>query len=337
MRSMSLVAPALLSLASFAGEALAWNAHGHRTITYVALEGFGSAAPEWLRDPAVRHQIAYQASEADRWRGTRAPALGHVNSPDHYIDLDVLGQFGLTVETIPPLRNEYLRAMAIAKHEHPENVDPYDVSRDRDRSKEWPGFLPHAITEQYAKLVSSFNTVRILEAVDEPSRVHQLAQARANAVYHMGMLSHFVGDAAQPLHTTVHHHGWIGENPDGYSTDYGIHAYIDGGVVDHHGIIYSTLLPGARFDRQVNGADPWRDAIEHIERSFAHVETVYKLEKSGELREDAGKAFIVERLTDGATMLAAMYSAAYEAAAPTDGQIINFIKYDELKAETLPE
>ena len=59
------------------------------------------------------------------------------------------------------------------------------------------GMLAYAIAEHYAKLQSSYNTVRILEGLGDPSRALQLEEARSNALYHMGQLSHFVGDAAQ--------------------------------------------------------------------------------------------------------------------------------------------
>lgn len=202
---------------------LAWNAHGHRTITVLAVEGMPQDAPAWLRDPQYLKMIAEQSSEPDRWRGTRIPPLGHENGPDHYLDVELLEEFGLTLQTLPPYRYDFLRAMAIAKHEHPEKVTPYDLADDDQRQYEWPGFAAHSITEHYAKLVSSFNTWRVLDAIvrdrpqEQEQRKHQVELARVNVIYHMGVLSHFVGDMAQPLHATKHHHGWVGDNPNGYT------------------------------------------------------------------------------------------------------------------------
>ena len=53
--------------------------------------------------------------------------------------------------------------------------------------------------------------------------------ARANIIYIMGVMGHYVGDASQPLHTTIHHHGWVGPNPNGYTTNRTFHSWIDGG------------------------------------------------------------------------------------------------------------
>ena len=74
----------------------------------------------------------------------------------------------------------------------------------------------------------------------------------------MGILAHFVGDAAQPLHTTKHHHGWKGDNPNGYTTENSIHAYIDGGVIktqriDAEGVSLCDLAVaqyGVRVDKR---------------------------------------------------------------------------------------
>lgn len=317
--------------------ALAWNAEGHRTVTYLALDGLPTDMPDWLRERAVRDRVAYQSSEPDRWRGTRSLTLAHENNPDHYLDVDDLDQFGLTLETVPPLRYEFLKAMIIAKHEHPELVDPYDDSKDADRTREWPGFLLQAIAEHYAKLRSSFNTYRILDSLRDPTRSAQLAQARENVIYEMGVLSHFVGDAAQPLHTTKHHHGWVGPNPNGYTTDFAFHAYIDGGVIRRHGLTFDALRPMTTYDQRVNGDDPWNDEIVYIRRSFENVEPLYRLQKSGELEREAGRKFIAARLTDAASMLEAMYHAAWIASAPTDEQAASFVKYDEFQPGTLPK
>src|SRR6185436_364951 len=132
-------------------------------------------------------------------------------------DCEDLEQFGLSLPNIPRLRYEYVKAMVTARIERAD--PPYDASRDQDHAKEWPGFLPYAIDEHYDKLRSSFNTLRVLEAVNDPARAAARGQARENVIYEMGILSHLVGDATQPLHTTRHHHGWVGPNPNGFTTD----------------------------------------------------------------------------------------------------------------------
>lgn len=327
----------VLLIASAASPASAWDAHGHRTITYLALDGLPSDFPAWAHESPGRHQVAYQSNEADRWRGSRMDYLAHENSPDHYLDVDLLEPFGLTLAKLPKLRYEYLRALVLAKHEHPDTVPPYDAAGDRARTKEWPGLLPYAIVEHYAKLQSSFQTVRILEKLNDPARQHQLAQARANAIYHMGVLGHFVGDAAQPLHTTKHFNGWVGANPNEYTTSNKFHAFIDGDVLDVHGLTYATMRDPMRYDRRVDPRDPWNDALALIGRSFDQVEPLYKLERDRELTQAPGKELIRTQLSDAAATLAAFYRAAWISSAPDEKAIRDFLRFNNFKPELLPE
>lgn len=314
-----------------AAPAQAWNAHGHRTVTLLALDGLAPDTPSFLKEAGVAARIAEQSNEPDRWRGTRATAINAGPNLDHYIDVEDLEQFGLKLGQLPRPRYEYLRTMAAAKAEHPEKFPPYDAVRDPDRSKEFPGFLPHAIDEHFAKLESSFNTLRILEALKDPAREAQLAQARENVVYEMGILSHYVADAAQPLHTTRHHHGWVGENPGGYTTENGFHSYIDGRVLEIHKLDYESLKGRVKFGAAPKPGEVWPQSLAYIQRSFDQVEPLYKMQKDGGLTKEAGKEEISARLCDGAEFLAALYNAAWAASKPTDGEVSSFVKYSELK------
>lgn len=327
-----------------APRALAWDAHGHRTITLLAMDAFEKSVDAtgekssiaWLLTPESRAQAGYQSGEPDRYRAIRAAQLKHENDPDHYIDIEDLEPFGLTFRTIPPLRYEYFRAMAIAKHEHPEHALPYNQKTDTAKVTEFPGYLPYSIMEHYWKLVSSFRQVRVLEKLNDTSRSSQMAAARANVIFEMGQLSHFVGDGAQPLHTTRHHHGWskLEENPEGFTTNNGFHAYIDTTVLGLFGFNYESLKGKRRVERKVNAEDPWTDVLDHIEASFNGVKPLYVLQKSGELEKDAGRAFIEARLCDGASMLGAMYAAAWKASAMSDKDAQDFVRYDQVSPAT---
>ncbi|MGQ0628087.1 MAG: hypothetical protein ACT4PL_08310 [Phycisphaerales bacterium] len=341
IRPSHLAVFAALSGAALAAPALGWDAAGHRAITWLALDGLDPAAPAYLKDEARRHATGWQAAEADRWRNIKAPLyLAHENNPDHYIDVEDLVPFGLTLATVPKLRYQYVAVMAVQRHEHPKGPDgksqPYNPKLDPAGQQEWPGFLPHAIVEQHAKLVSTFKTLRTLEKLADPARAPQLEMTRTNVMTLMGTLAHFVGDAAQPLHTTTHHHGWVGDNPHGYTVDRGFHSYIDGTILNIHGLNYHTLKPGQTYTREVGGTDPWEAVIAHIERSYDKVVPLYELKKSGELTRDEGKAFIAERLHDAAATLAALYNSAWKLSEPTEQEVKDFLRYDGFKPSELP-
>jgi hypothetical protein len=327
--------PLVLLLLAATPTVFAWGARGHRTITCLAIDGLPADAPAWMRDPATRLRIADESNEPDRLRGTPLPVLGHENDPEHYLDVEDLEQFGLTLETISPFRYDYVRDMAVAKYVHPEMVEPYDPTKDKDHAKEWPGFLPHAIAEHYARLRASFNTLRILDSLNDTARAEQLLMARENCIHEMGMLSHFVGDGAQPLHTTRHHHGWVGENPNHYTTDRGFHSYIDTGVVEHHGLTVASVFHVVKFGVTVNADDPWAQTIRYIRRSFEKVEPLYILQRDGQLQKEAGKEFIIERFADAASMLSAMYWAAWTSSKPDERQVQAWVKFNNLNPSVL--
>lgn len=309
----------------------AWSAPGHRTITRLAIALLPDDVPAWLREPDAVEIAAYQSNEPDRWRGTRTPALAHENNGDHYIDLELLTDHKLTLRTLPRLRYQYVDALIrTTAHGNDAGTERRGViSFDPEKI----GFLPYAIMEHYAKLVSSMNTVRILETLADPARERQLAAARANVLREMGQLSHFVGDAGQPLHTTIHHHGWVGDNPKGYTTDSGFHRYIDDDVVALHALnlagldTYRTPMAAIRSD------SVWEATLALIERSFDSLEPLYDLEKSGELQQDPGKVFIAKRMCDSASVLAGLYYRAWLEAEPTEQQVESFVKYNALAAE----
>ncbi len=318
---------ALIGALGFSCPARAWDGHGHRVVTQIAMDGvrLDPLMPLWLSEPAAVRRAMYQAVEPDRWRSQRTPALLHINNPDHFLDIEDLESFGLTIDTMPSLRNEYVRVLAVAKSQHPERFVSYNPALDPFKDREWPGFVAHSMIEQYAKLQSSFRTLRTIEAAGVEGRASQVEQARANVLYHIGVLSHFVADAAQPLHTTKHFNGWAGENPAGYTTSNRFHAYIDGGVVELHHIDYQSLRPLAHFDLCVKADDPWGDILAHLKRSHSHMEEVYRMEKDGSLDRQPGMKLIEERLLDGAGMLYAMIRAAWETSEPEGGEIRRFI------------
>lgn len=333
-----LVSLAALGLGAVAAPAAAWDAPGHRMITWLALDGLPAEAPEFLRAPATRHAVAWQAAEPDRWRGVPSTFLRHENAPDHYIDVEDLEQFGLTLESLPPLRYRYVSSMAVSRHVHPELMrEPYNPKFDPAGDKEWPGFALHSVVEHHAKLIASFRTWRILDRLHDPARAPQLEMAKANVLVQMGVLSHMVGDLSQPLHTTKHFNGWVGDNPRGFTTAKTFHAYIDGGVVSLHGFRYAVLKPGQRFEARIESdLNPWGELLAYVRASFDKVTPLYELEQSGELNDEKGKAFIAERLHAGAEMLSALYVSAWRASAIDDKAVEEFKKFDGFDAGELP-
>jgi hypothetical protein len=318
--------------------ALAWDGAGHRMITRVALANLREEMPAWLRDDTTEFASSDMSQTPDRWRSVRVPQLTHLNNPDHYLDVDDLVPLGMTLRTMPALRHEYVKQITLARAKPDFAGEPINEAKDVAKTDEYPGFLPIATLETYGKLVGAFKVVRTLEelakqpgASDATSgrRARQIEAAQWAARVHLGQLAHYVGDTSQPLHTTKHHHGWVGENPKAYTTDRGIHSYIDGDILKLHDINDADLAKAADFSRELNLDDIWGETLGAIERSFAQVDPLYAMHQSGELQQEKGKAFIVERLADSAAQLNAIVEAAWMQAAPTPKEVSDMTRYEE--------
>ena len=326
----------VIGLIMASGAAWGWDAHGHRTITSAALDALPQELPAFLRDAELKAQIASNANEPDRIRNITEPAITHINGPDHYLNIEKLYPYGLSLETIPRLRYDYLGALVLARDHHPEKIEPYKPERDPKRANEWPGFLPYAIEENYGRLVSGFRALRVMEALPpavgasesvKSECANELERARRMIAVQIGMLSHYVGDAAQPLHTTAQYNGWTGPNPQGYTESRKFHGYIDGGVLSLHKIDLAAVEAKPIPDHNV-GKDVWPAIISHIKRSFDTFVPLYELQKSGALNKDEGKEFILERLRDGSGMLRDLIVAAWHAAEPKPKDLENDPKWD---------
>jgi hypothetical protein len=315
------------ALATLAFSARAWDYEGHHAINELALASLPPNFPAFALTPETRVRIAYLAGEPDRWRNETSLrngtglALGHVNGPDHYFDLEDIYQYGLTPETLPPLRYDFLAAIVKARKAHPERFPAIDPARDSDHTRELSGFLPWAITENYEKLQSGFSTLAALEKAGGTSE--EIANAQQNIVYVMGVMGHFVGDASQPLHTTKHFNGWVGDNPNGYTTEHTFHAWIDGGFFRKTGGIDVHKLTAQihTAEKIPAAADPngiFKTAVHFITANNQLVEPLYKLEKAGKLSGEGdtseGRAFLETQLVKSGQLLGELWLTAWQTA-----------------------
>jgi hypothetical protein len=334
-RLLSRALAAACAAAAVSATAVGWGGEGHEAITYLALDALearlGDDGPAWLYATDYRDRAAFESNTPDRRRAIRNPVMRHENNAEHYIDVDMLPDFGMTLRTIPRLRYEFVANIMRERAERPGDFEAWDREDDPGMEYPFPGFAPYAAMEAYTKLQSAFRVVRILEetAGADPRLLAHLEQARAEAVHHIGALSHWIGDLAQPLHTTIHHHGWVGPNPEGYTTEYAFHAYIDSGVLNDHDLVYATVKPLATVTvRDIDPGDPWGDILAHIEESFDQMERTYRDDRDGVLTTDEGRRFICDRLAHGAGALAGLVAAAWTSAEPTDEERENFRRYE---------
>lgn len=291
----TLSSPAFIVLASVflhASFAFAWGNEGHRIINHLAATCLPADAPAFLRSQAAIGEIEYLGPEPDRWRSPAEAELNAAQAPEHFIDLELADVLG----PIPRRRLDF-EAEVFAAHQRPEKI----------------GLQPWAATEVWERLKAALREYRRLSAAHQDTR--EVEQA---AIFYAGWLGHYVGDASQPLHTTVQYNGWTGPNPNGYTTAHKIHWQFEGPFVGAN-LHEADVQPHMTAVHAIDG-DVFADYVTYIRHSALYVERVYQLEKTGGFDGQGtpeSRKFTAERLAAGASMLRDMiYTAWLDSAKP---------------------
>jgi hypothetical protein len=305
-----------------AGSAGAWDYEGHRVINQLALASLPTNFPAFVLAADQRERVAFLSGEPDRWRNNAGLALRHDNGPDHYIDLEELKLCDLTPAQLPPLRYTFAGVFSLARATHPERFAAIDPESDRDQTRELTGFLPWTIVEYTEKLESCFSYLKTFErAGGTPA---EIANAQADVIYVMGVMGHYVGDGAQPLHTTIHFNGWVGDNPNGYTTRHTFHSWIDGGYFRKTGEpdlqkLAAKIHPARHVGEPGVQDALFRAVVAYLVEQNKLVEPLYQLEKDGQLSGEgepglAGGPFLEDQLVKGGQMLGDLWLTAWQEA-----------------------
>lgn len=331
MKTFSIVAVSLLAVSISSSRA--WDYEGHRAVNQLALASLPTNFPAFAKTPEARERIAFLAGEPDRWRNVSDDqSLAHCNGPDHYLDMEEIEEYGLTPETLPPLRYDFAAKLAVERALHPEKFPPIDPAKNKDHTRQLIGFAPWAIAEYCGKLRSEFSYLKAFQ--NYGGTPDEIANAEANIIYVMGVMGHFVGDGAQPLHATIHHHGWVGPNPNGYTTNSGFHGFIDGGFFKKSGGIDVASLSGKMKPAKIVGdplisGDLFKQLIVYFDGTEKLVEPLYRLEEEQKLNPDdphsEGKQFLDNQLVRGGQMLGDLWFSAWQQATE-DRYLVNQLK-----------
>ena len=294
--AISLAPIALILLQSSA--AFAWGNEGHTAINRVAAQKIPATMPSFLRHAVI--EIAYLGPEPDRWRSPSEFALKNAQEADHFIDLERVSW----LDPLPPGRYEFYRKLyekRAVTEDHPDDYLPERV-----------GLQPYITMEVYGRLKAAFREYRQRLAAHQPTLAVQQA-----IIFYAGWLGHYVADGSQPLHTTIQYNGWVGPNPNGYTTQHTIHgefesAYVAANITDK---AFAGLVKAPeRLD------DPFARYVAYLRQSNGMVDNVYALEKTGGFTGKGTPAafeFTTHRLAAGSQMLLDLwYTAWMESAIP---------------------
>ncbi|MGA8215906.1 MAG: nuclease [Candidatus Sulfotelmatobacter sp.] len=275
------------------GFAFAWGNEGHTYVNRVAAQKIPADMPRFLRRAVA--ELTYLGPEPDRWRSPSELQLKNAQKPDHFIDLERMAW----LDPLPATRYEFYRKLyekRATTTDHPDNYLPEHV-----------GLQPYITLEIFGRLKAAFREYRRLRQLHQPT-----APVEHAIVFYAGWLGHYVADGSQPLHTTVQYNGWVGPNPNGYTTEHKIHALFETTYVAQN-------IAAKDFSNLVRApehlTDPFQQYVTYLRESNRQVETVYALEKAGGF---TGKGtpeaftFTTQRLAAGSQMLLNLWYTAWQ-------------------------
>ena len=296
---------AALLLAALPTQAHAWGATGHRIVGELGMEALPEELPAFLRTPQAVADVAELAREPDRWKGA-GKLHDSDRDPAHFIDVDDAGLImgGPPLAALPETRADYESALRA-------------VGSDAWQA----GYLYYALVDGWQQLMKDFATWRAVAAAeartDDPARRAWYAADRARRealiVRDIGVFAHYVGDASQPLHVSVHFNGW-GDypNPHGFTVA-AIHNDTEGAFVKANvgaDAVRARMAPRADCPCAMETR-----TVRYLQATAATVQPFYALEKQGGFTgaDPRGAEFAAGRLAAGAAELRDLLVHAWRA------------------------
>lgn len=278
--------------------AQAWGEGGHLMSGRAAAMKLPVEMPKFFRKEV--DQLSYLNPEPDRWRAREESNLDRgmdsAAAPDHFVDLEWVPETALSAINRYDYTAELLKA-----GRKPVNV----------------GFVPYRMLELFQTLRIEFRLWR----AEKDGRKRRWIEERI--LNDAGILGHYVTDAANPHHTTIHYNGWSGENPKGYTVftnepNKGFHYRFESQYVESHIQLKDVL---ALVVGEARVIEKPREAIwEHIRNSNKLVEQLYILDKqeafSAATTGAEHKQFTSARLAAGAQMLRDLWWTAWVTSDP---------------------
>jgi len=263
----------------------AWGEKGHRIVNSLAIDASASKLPEFMN--AARDDLIYNANEPDHWREESGTPMNIAQAPDHFFDSELWGP----ISTIESDRYKFMEKVAAKKIE---------LARI--------GYLPYAIVEYYGRLVNALRRWRKAKTPLERE------SARADAVHYAGVMGHYVGDASQPMHVSIHYNGWLDSvaNPNNYTKDRGLHARYETAYVNA-AVDIANVKPKVRPPQRLT--DVFGAVKQHLIQGFVELEPMYQLEKTGEFNPEQPRAkgtdVIATQIARAGTMLGSLWYTAW--------------------------
>jgi hypothetical protein len=298
---------ALALVAPCATPAFAWGGTGHILISRAGALAFPDTLPAFLRTPDAIDEISTLGPELDRSKDAGF-SHDHDLDPGHFADIGDDGKiFGIDLAALPKDREAYDTALRAA------GSDEYKA-----------GYLPYSLIDGWQQIAKDFAIWRIDDAGEKRAQsaddkawfARDRAIRETLTIRDVGVWSHYVGDASQPLHVTTHYNGWgDGANPNGYSTSHTLHADFEGAFVRAHAKLAAVT---AHMHPLVASDAPIATLVDtYLMATVSNVVPLYEMDKRGGFANGTPAAidFVDARLADGASELRDLVVDAWSASA----------------------
>jgi hypothetical protein len=309
---MKILAAALCAVVLMTTPAVGWGVTGHRVIARVGIQTLPAEMPPFLGRQV--DWIGVRSITPDTYRAASEPFVKMAEDPSHEWHLESVA----FLKEIPRSRVEFIQAL----YDEHRRVTAVDEARARTINVSGTGLLPYTTVEIYERLKVTFRTWREQQKAGDDTRFTEL-----DAAFYAGWLSHYVADAAMPLHSSIHHDGWVGDNPRNYTRSGELHWAFENDFVNLIQLTDADVRPRVAAPRLLD--DPFTAILEHLGRSHTRVEQVYQLAQQGafaDRRHAAARELVLTCTGEAATVLRDLIYTAWlssaQPAAPRTGIVL---------------
>ncbi len=321
----------------FPSIAIAWGERGHDLVTRVAVKKLAEMSghsAQFTQPFALRnHMLSHLSNVPDfHWRADYMSENDRdLNYPTHFIGLDSIYPDAKELTDIDQDINVFYTKARDAGFENPAKI----------------GTAPWRVVQLQQQMAVALKAAKAAES--EQQKVDAINQA----LLYAGIMSHFVGDLANPHHTSTNYDGQLTGNT-------GLHAYFESDVVRElpmqlagkvekkagHSLMRKTLLkPYSKAQRNNILTNPSELIFALVLDSHTRVDQLHTLDdkysildRSTDAKTRARRkpptvvmhkyqAFTVERLALGASVLAQLWYLAWQQAGQPDLSSFQSYKY----------
>ena len=304
-----------------AQDLFAWGYNGHATVTRVASE---IIAKNDKRPSSFMHFIKRNSGTLEHlsnipdtyWQG-RDDAKRFNERSNHYLNSEVLVG-DKKYRKLPKTKKSYLKLIKNYCLKHQAEC----VDNPKRNTLVGVGRVVFRIDQIMTELTKKLRLMHKKKNKDIGTDILVL----------MGVLSHYVGDLANPLHTTLDYDGW-------YRDQGGIHKFFEVKVVETYGLSFDQQIYELAINNNVVATIPFihkKSSIEVVnwlvENSFQQLEQLFKIDRDCSLVKpsqqssiripakrkrpesctQAYRQFIAKQMSIGSSVLSHLWMKAYK-------------------------